>query len=158
MFPGRVTKEVRRMVTSASVRPVGRWEVSAARGWEGAVLLALLLFVGVGAVYGGIGLMVNGLGMPSEWLDRMPVDTWTWPGMALLVTVAVPQLGTVWLVMRHDSRAGLVGVVVGAALVLWIVVQLAVLQRYFFLQPVIATIGVLEMLVSGAWIHRSHRP
>ena len=33
------------------------------------------MFVGVGAVYGGIGLMVNGMGMPSEWLDRMPVDT-----------------------------------------------------------------------------------
>ncbi len=50
------------------------------------------------------------------------------------------------------------GVVVGAALVLWILVQLAVLQRYFFLQPVIAIIGVLEMLVSWAWIHRTHRP
>ena len=146
------------MVTSASTRPVGRWEVSSTRGGEGAVLLALLLFVGVGAVYGGIALMVNGMGMPTEWLDRTPVDTWTWPGLALLVTVAVPQLVTVWLVTRHDPRAGLVGLAVGAALVLWILVQLAVLQRYYVLQPVIAVIGLLEMLVSWAWIHRTHRP
>ena len=158
MFAGHVMKEVRQMVTSASARPVGRWEVSSTRGWEGAVLLALLLFVGVGAVYGGVGLMVNGMGMPTEWLDRTPVDRWTWPGVALLVTVAVPQLVAVWLVMRQDPRAGLVGLVVGAALVLWILVQLAVLQRYYVLQPVIAVIGVIEMLVSCSWIHRTHRP
>ena len=98
-------------------------------GWEGSVLLALLLFVGVGAVYGGIGLMVNGLGMPSDWLDRMPVDTWTWPGLALLLSVAVPQFAAAWLGDAANYRAGLVGLVVGAALVLWILVQLAVLQR-----------------------------
>ena len=144
-------------MTSASARPAGRWEVSPTRGWEGVVLLALLLFVGVGAVYGGIALMVDGMGMPSEWLDRLPVDTWTWPGVALLVTVAAPQLATVWLVIRPDPRAGTAGLAVGFALVLWILVQLALLQRYFYLQPVIAVIGVLEMLVSWAWIQRTHR-
>ncbi len=150
-----VTEEVCPVTMSASTRQTGRFGVSRTRGWEGSVLLALLLFVGVGAVYGGIGLMVNGMGMPSDWLDRMPVDTWTWPGLALLLSVAVPQFVAAWLVTRHDPRAGLVGLVVGAALVLWILVQLAVLQRYFFLQPVIAGIGVLEVLLSWAWIHRS---
>jgi hypothetical protein len=150
-----VVKEVCRVGTSASATTVGRLEVSATKGWEGSVLLALLLFVGVGAVYGGIGLMVNGMGMPGEWLDRLPVDAWTWPGVALLLTVAVPQFAAAVLVTRHDPRAGLVGIVVGAALVLWILVQLAVLQRYFFLQPLIAGIGLLEVLVSWAWVRRS---
>jgi len=152
-----VVKEVSRVATSASTTSFGRFEVSARKGREGAVLLALLLFVGVGAVYGGIGLMVNGMGMPGEWLDRMPVDTWTWPGVALLLTVAVPQFVGVWLVTRGDPRAGIAGITVGAALVLWILVQLAVLQRYFFLQPVIAGIGVAEVLVSWAWVRRSRR-
>jgi hypothetical protein len=58
-------------------------------------------------------------------------------------------------VTQRDPRAGLVGLVIGATLVLWILVQLAVLQRSFFLQPVIAGIGVLEVLLSWAWIHRS---
>jgi len=99
--------------------------------------------------------MANGLGMPLEWLSRLPVDTWTWPGVALLTTVAVPQLAAARLVWRHDTWAGVAGVVVGAGLVLWIVVQLAVLQRYFFLQPVIVGIGLLEAALGSAWIRRS---
>ena len=141
--------------TRTSTRPDRRWAVSASRGWSGTTLLGLLLLVGAAAVYGGIGLMASGLGMPVEWLDRLPVDTWTWPGAALLLTVAAPQLAAAVVVWRRDARAGIVGLVVGAALVLWIVVQLALLQRYFFLQPVIAGVGVIEMLLAGWWIHRS---
>ncbi len=53
----------------------GRWEVTPRRGWAGGALLVVLLLVAANAVYGGIGLMVNGMGMPSEWLDRLPVDS-----------------------------------------------------------------------------------
>lgn len=141
--------------TRTRTRPDRRWAVSGSRGWAGTTLLGLLLLVGAAAVYGGVGLMTSGLGMPVEWLDRLPVDSWTWPGVALLLTVAAPQLAAAVVVWRRDPRAGAVGLVVGAGLVLWIVVQLALLQRYFFLQPVIAGVGVLEMLLAGWWIHRS---
>jgi hypothetical protein len=119
------------------------------------VLLGVLVFVGASAVYGGIGLAANGLGMPVEWLDRLPVDTWTLPGLALLLTVALPQLVAAWFVWRRDTRAGVVGLVVGALLVLWIAVQLLLLQRYFFLQPVIAVLGLLEMALAWWWVRRS---
>ena len=117
--------------------------------------LGLLLFVGAAAVYGGIGLMVDGMGMPLAWLDRLPVDTWTWPGVALLATVALPQLLGAWLVWRRDPRAGAVGALVGAALVVWILVQLALLQRYFFLQPLVAAIGLAELGVALLWVRHS---
>jgi hypothetical protein len=147
---GGLGKEVS-MTTTVSAR----WEVARRRGWPGATLLGLLLFVAVAAVYGGVGLVANGLGMPLEWLDRLPVDTWAWPGVALLGTVAVPQAVAAWFVWRHDPRAGAVGVLAGLALVLWIVVQVALLQRYFFLQPVIAGIGLAEAGLAYAWIRRS---
>ncbi len=121
------------------------------RGWAGNGLLLVLLLVAANAVYGGVGLVVDGMGMPAEWLDRLPVDTWTWPGVALLVTVALPQLVVAWLVWRCDARAPVAGMLAGAALVLWIAVQLALLQRYFFLQPVIAGLGLLEVLLAWSW-------
>ena len=131
-----------------------QWEVAPKRGVAGSALLVLLLLVAANAVYGGVALVTNGMGMRADWLEPLPVDSWTWPGLALLVTVAVPQLGAAWLVWRADPRAGAVGIVVGAALVLWIGVQVLLLQRYFFLQPIIVGAGILEMALAGWWIHR----
>lgn len=132
-----------------------RWAVSSRRGWAGGALLGSLLVVGASALYGGVGLVVNGMGMPTEWLERLPVETWTLPGVALVVTVAVPQFAAAWFVWRRDARAGVVALAAGAALVLWIAVQVLLLQRYFFLQPVIAGVGVLEMVLAWAWIRGS---
>jgi hypothetical protein len=125
------------------------------RGWAGWGLFGMLCLVGVNAVYGGIGLIVNGMGMPDDWLERTPFDSWLLPGIALLVTVALPQFAAAWVVARRDPRAPLIGVLVGAALVLWILVQLAVLRRYFFLQPVIAGFGAAEVLLGLAWRRRT---
>jgi hypothetical protein len=48
----------------------------------------------------------------------------------------------------------------------WIVVQLLVMQRYFFLQPVIAALGIAELALARVWQQagsagrapRQHRP
>ncbi|MBM6400670.1 hypothetical protein [Phycicoccus sonneratiae] len=122
-----------------------------ARGWPGTTLLVVLVLVALNAVYGGVGLMVNGMGMPREWLEHLPVDSWVLPGVALFLTVAVPQALAAVEVWRAGERAPLVGLAAGAALVLWIVVQLLLLRRYFFLQPVIAGLGLVEMGLAAAW-------
>jgi hypothetical protein len=121
-------------------------------GWARVGLLVVLILVATSAVYGGVGLIVNGMGMPDEWLANLPVDTWTWPGVALLVTVALPQLVAAWLVVRRHRWAAFAGLLAGAGLVLWIGVQLALLQRYFFLQPVIAGLGLVEMALAWSWL------
>jgi hypothetical protein len=122
-----------------------------ARGRPGNTLLVVLVLVALNAVHGGVGLMVNGMGMPDEWLEHLPVDTWVLPGVALLLTVAAPQALAALAVWRAGERAPLVGVLAGAALVLWILVQLALLQRYFFLQPVIAGLGLAEVALALVW-------
>ena len=129
-----------------------RWRVAPRRGAAGWGLLVVLVVVAANAVYGGVGLIVDGIGMPSTWLERLPVDTWTWPGVALRATVALPQLVAAWFVWRRDPRAGVLGLAAGAGLVLWIGVQVLVLQRYFFLQPVMVGVGLLEMALAGWWI------
>jgi hypothetical protein len=41
--------------------------------------------------------------------------------------------------------------IAGAALVGWILVKLLVMQRYFFLQPVIAALGIAELALVRVW-------
>jgi hypothetical protein len=136
-------------------RDVPRWTGPARRGWRGWLLAFLLAFVTIGAVYGGIGLIINGLGMPADWADRLPLRSWVVGGLALLLTVALPQALSCRLVLRSHPRAAVAGVLAGLALIAWIGVQLLVLRRYFFLQPVIAGIGLAELLLGWSWLRRA---
>ena len=61
-------------------RPVAWW-----------LLVPLEVLIAVNALYGGIDLMVNGMGMPPNWLDATPFDSWMLPCVLLLVSVAVPM-------------------------------------------------------------------
>ena len=126
------------------------WRVGR-RGWQRPVLAGLLFFVAVAAVFGGVGLIRNGMGMPAEWASRLPSGSWTLGGIALLVGVAVPQLAAGWLVASADQRAAIAALAAGLALVVWIAVQLLVLRRYFFLQPVIVGLGVAEAGLAWWW-------
>src|SRR5690606_1042961 len=42
--------------------------------------IGLELAIAAGAVYGGVGLVRDGMGMPVEWLAPTPFDSWRWPG------------------------------------------------------------------------------
>ena len=83
-----------------------------------------------------------------------PVESWTWPGIFLLIVVAVPM--TVAAV-AEATRAGWAypaSLLAGAALIGWIVAQWVIVQRYFFLQPLMFTTGVLVLGLAW-WTHRA---
>ncbi|HEY3340116.1 MAG TPA: hypothetical protein VGK18_16575 [Propionicimonas sp.] len=127
------------------------------RPWHAWVLAAIHLFVAYQAVSGGVGLMTNTWNLPSDYLTRTPFTTWTGPGWILIALVAVPQAvaAVPALVLPGRPRLGiLAGLLGGASLLLWIAVQLALLQEYFFLQPVVAAIGVVEIGVAVLWRRR----
>ena len=117
-----------------------------ARRW----LAGVAAVVAALALVGGLRMIHDGFGMPDRWLAGTGFDSWVLPGIALLVGVAVPQAAAAVLVARRRPVAVVVAVLAGTALVLWIVVQLALLQRFFFLQPVMAATGVLELALSVA--------
>ena len=75
----------------------------------------------------------------------------------MLIGVAMPQLAVLALIMASNRWALAASYPAGLALVAWILVQLLVLQRYSFLQPVIAGIGALEVLLAWAGTTNSQR-
>lgn len=79
------------------------------------------------------------------------------PGWVLIALVGVPHLLAAIPVLFLPGRPRLgilAGYLAGASLLVWIGMQLAILQVYFFLQPVIAVIGVLEAGLAFWWSRR----
>jgi hypothetical protein len=133
-------------VTAAPLFPA-----AARRGWHPWALAALDALTGAAAVYGGAELIRDGFGMPDGWLAGTPFTGWVLPGVALLVGVAVPQFAAAVLIVA-GARTGLAaGYLAGLLLIAWIAVELLILRRYFFLQPVIAGLGAAEVLLAWRW-------
>lgn len=126
-------------------------------GWPGWLLTLMALNVTVAAVYGGIGLIRDTLGMGQDWLDTTPFDSWVWPGVALLTTVALPQFVLLLLSLTGSRWAIPAGYLMGAGLIGWIVVQVLVMQRYFVLQPVVVSFGLIEVALAALWARHARR-
>jgi len=121
------------------------------------LLVGLELLVAAAAVYGGVGLAAGNLiGMPADWLAGTPFTSWLWPGVFLLLVVALPMGVAAVLELRRAPAAAAVSIVAGAGQVGWIAVQLLVMQRYHVLQPVMMLAG-LAVLVVAVWEHRAAR-
>lgn len=140
-------------MTATVTRPVQRKR----RTWQAWVLAAVELFICYQAVNGGIGLITDTWDLPTEWLQRTPFTTWVGPGWILICLVGLPQLlaAVPVLVLPSRPRLGiLAGYLAGGSLLLWIAIQVALLQVFFFLQPVIAVIGLVEAGLAFWWQRR----
>jgi hypothetical protein len=130
---------------------LGRIPVAEHRSWPAWVLGGMFLLVGVAGVFGGVSLIRDGFGMPLSWLHQTPFTSWALPGAALLIGVAVPQFLALGLIVSGHRWALAGSYLAGLGLVLWIAVQMLVLQRYFFMQPVIAAAAPVEILLARLW-------
>jgi hypothetical protein len=119
-------------------------------------LVAVELIIAANAVYGGIGLIRDGMGMPDEWLEPTPFASWRWPGVFLLLVIAIPMAGAAVLEIARSRWAYAASLAAALAQVGWILVQVAVLRRYFFLQPVLLGAGLLVAALA-LWTHRDQR-
>ncbi|MGV9792686.1 hypothetical protein [Gordonia sp. NPDC003422] len=128
------------------------------RPWQCWMLAVIELLIAAQATYGGLSLIADTWQMNRDWLERTPFDSWVGPGWMLIALIAVPHLAAAIAALVPSSpRLGVLGgVLAGATLLLWIVVQIATLQVFFFLQPVIAVVGVLEIGLALWW--RSDHP
>jgi hypothetical protein len=89
------------------------------------VLVATELVVGIGALFGGYGLLADaeGLGAKESWLDGSPFADYTIPGLVLLVVVGGGLLAAAALAaFGHPAAAG-AAVAMGVVLLVWGVVE-----------------------------------
>lgn len=113
------------------------------------LLVAVEMTTAASALYGGIGLALNdAIGMPDTWLRNSPFDSWLLPGVLLVLVVAVPMSVAAAMEVARGGRAWLMSEFAGVVLVGWIVVEVLLMRRYNVLQPVMAAVGLLVVLLA----------
>jgi hypothetical protein len=127
-------------VSRASTRAAG------IRRW----LIGLEVALAVLAVGGAVSLITFGAGMPAATIERFPFGSAALGGIALLVINGVLPAVVAIGELRHDAWARVGHLVVGAALMFWVLVQIGFIGLDSFLQPalfvwgaVITSLGIL---------------
>lgn len=112
--------------------------------------MATLAFQGLSGVAGGLGLLADPsgatLGLPRGWLVGSPFEDYLIPGAVLLLVLGVAPLIVARQVWAGRRGGWLAAVILGAALVTWIAVQVRMIG-YRSDPPLQAVYGALGLLI-----------
>ena len=92
--------------------------------------MTLEIVLGVGALGGGAALVLGPRGqiipLPVAALQGSPFDTYLVPGLILFFVLGVGPLVAAWLSWRRQRWGPVLAIVVGVALLAWMIVELAI--------------------------------
>ena len=120
--------------------------------------MILEIVLGVGAIGGGVALMVGPHGevipLPVSALAGSPFSSYFVPGTVLFVVLGVGPLVAALLAGRRNASAPYLAFAVGCALIIWIVVEIANVGYSTRppLQRIYLGLGVAIAGVGCAWI------
>lgn len=105
-------------------------------------LAALLLFIAVNAVGGGLYGLAGAPEVPRQWLRGTPFSSYLVPSLILIVVVGGAHLVAAITVLRRARQAASHAAAAGLVLLGWIGVQVAMIGYVSWLQPAMAILGV----------------
>jgi hypothetical protein len=119
--------------------------------------IVLEVFLGVGALGGGLALMLGPRGellpLPVSALAGSPFSSYLVPGGILFFVIGLGPLVAAALTWRRHRLAPLLAVTVGAALLTWMAVEIAIVGYTNSppLQAIYLALGVAIALVGIRW-------
>ncbi len=114
-------------------------------------LLGLHLFVGVGALGGGLAGMLDPdepLGIPASLLENSPFENYFIPSLILFTVIGLGHLFSALAILYFPKYQGYISSVFSWALMIWIVVQVIILQVVEFLHVLYFLIGLLGAIIA----------
>jgi hypothetical protein len=115
------------------------------------LLFTLHVFVGLGAVVGGLAAIINPqkpLGMSAVYLKDSPFSNYLIPGIILFTIIGLGNVISA-LMFRFKLRfQGYISSVFSWALVIWIVVQCIMLNAVAFPHILFFIIGLIQAILS----------
>ena len=118
--------------------------------------VALLIFNGVGACFGGYLLVKDPTGqtlqMPVDQLQHSPFSDYFMPGLILLTVFGVGSMVAAVLAIMKVKSHPIATMFIGIALTIWILTQTIMLQSVHYLHLIYGGIGiVLTVLGEVQW-------
>ena len=111
----------------------------------------LLLFNTLGALYGGISLVLrpdgSSLKMPLALLENSPFSSYLIPGFILLLTNGLFGLIVYMATIFKWKHFAMLIILQGIFLTGWVSVQIFLIGLVFPLQPIMLAIGILILLL-----------
>jgi len=109
-------------------------------------------FVAIGALPAGLSMILHHdgsqLGMSIEFLQDSPFKDFFIPGLFLFIFNGIFHLVAAIFSFFKSKYAGTLGVLLGAILALWIVLQVCFISLISFMQPLFFFIGLIEIIIS----------
>lgn len=119
--------------------------VDMVRSWCVRLLVAATFFNALSALGGGIALlMTNGLGMPRSLLADGPFTSFVWPALLLIGIVGGTQSAAAILLTVGREAALLWSAVAGFGMVIWIMIETALIHGFSWLQALYFASGLLQ--------------
>lgn len=122
-------------------------------------MLILHVFVGIGAMAGGMAAILNPLSpftMPVETLKNSPFDNFLIPGIILFTIIGLGNIfGGVMLAFKSRFKEYSSGIF-GGALVIWIIVQCIMIRAVAFLHVLFFFIGLIQFALAAIIIFNKH--
>ncbi|KOA18855.1 hypothetical protein CLHOM_27940 [Clostridium homopropionicum DSM 5847] len=119
------------------------------------ILFGLHLFVGIGAIAGGLAAITNPqgpLGVPTELLKNSPFSNYLIPGIILFSIIGLGNIFSALMFRFKSKFQGYISSVFSWALVIWIVVQCIMLNAVAFLHVLFFIIGLIQAGLSMAML------
>lgn len=123
------------------------------------LLCALHIFVGLGALLGGLVSIINPekpFGMSVEPLKNSPFDNYLIPGIILFAVIGVGNIISALMFRLKSKFQGYISSVFSWALVIWIVVQCVMLNLVALPHIIYFIIGLVEAILSMAILFHQH--
>jgi len=121
-------------------------------GW---VATAGLVLLGIGALAGGIALVTapdgSNMGFDTALLTGSPFPDFLVPGLVLGGLFGVGSLVVAAAGLRRARLAPFFAFAIGVAQMIWIVVELAVIQELSFLHPTMFALGLAIAVAAVPW-------
>jgi hypothetical protein len=113
-----------------------------------AVLIGLLLFGAVSSLAGAVlAFNAGSAGVPLEFLAKTPLTSFVVPGLILGVVVGGSQLTAAITLLTRRRSALVWGAVAGFGMLIWIFVEMAIIETYSWLQSLYFGLGALELIL-----------